>query len=163
MGVDITLRRVQAYRTGSDEIIITVSQHYPPPDVQEFLVAPVRSTRRRRTPDLPEVEWSESDLRRLATEVSNATIHATLDLCAAQPGEWIPTAAIQAVTGREATRHRGDYGGFAITLRTRFERSNPPFRNQWAYGGTHEQYYVVTPEIAQLWIAARANSETTGP
>jgi hypothetical protein len=30
---------------------------------------------------------------------------------------------------REPNQHRGDYGGFAVTLRTRFQRSNPPVRD----------------------------------
>lgn len=160
MGLDITLTRMQAYRT-EHEVVITVSQHYPPPDVEEFLVAPVRASRRTRPAvDLPEVPWTEADLGRLATEVSNVTIHATLDLCASRPGEWVPSDAIQAATGREAAQHRGDYGGFGITLRRRFNRSNPPFQVEWAVEGENQQYYMVTDEIAQLWLTVR-RSDTT--
>jgi alkylated DNA nucleotide flippase Atl1 len=40
MGIDITLQRVQAYRVFDTRTIITVSQLYPVPDVEEFTVAP---------------------------------------------------------------------------------------------------------------------------
>ena len=41
-GLDITLQRVQAYRLGSGEIIVTVSQLFPVRDVAEFMVSPLR-------------------------------------------------------------------------------------------------------------------------
>jgi alkylated DNA nucleotide flippase Atl1 len=40
MGIDITLQRVQAYRVFDTKTIITVSQLFPLPDVEEFTVAP---------------------------------------------------------------------------------------------------------------------------
>ena len=54
MGLDITLQRVQAYRTAADDVIVTVSQLFPVPDVEEFTISPQRAeaaasqTRRRR-------------------------------------------------------------------------------------------------------------------
>lgn len=45
MGLDITLQQVQAYRVG-DQIVVTVSQTYPVPDVEEFTVAPQRAEAR---------------------------------------------------------------------------------------------------------------------
>jgi hypothetical protein len=154
MGVDITLTRMQAYRTAG-EIVITVSQHYPPPDVEEFLVAPTRASRRVRAPDRPEEAWTPDDFFRLITEVDNVTIRATLDLCAEHPGEWLPSEVVREATSREPAKHRGDYGGFGVTLRTRFKRSNPPFQIKWAAGGTSQQYYMVDAAIAQMWQAAK--------
>lgn len=53
MGLDITLQRVQAYRTGEEQIIVTVSQLFPVPDVEEFTISPQRAeaeqARARRT------------------------------------------------------------------------------------------------------------------
>lgn len=153
MGIDITLVRVQAYRIDNGTIV-TVSQHYPPPDVEDFLVAPTRAAQRARTsPELSVVEWSAEDYARLAAEVPNVTILATLDLCSQRPGEWIPSEEVQSQTGRAQNQHRGDYGGFGVTLRTRFKRSNQPFSMQWAAGGTNQQYYMLTPEQADLWRA----------
>jgi hypothetical protein len=43
MGLDLTLRRVQAYRVFGDRIVVTVSQLYPVADVEEFTVAPQRA------------------------------------------------------------------------------------------------------------------------
>jgi hypothetical protein len=156
MGLDISLIRVQAYELPTPaRIVITVSQHYPPPDVKEFLVAPTRASRRAQAaPELPEEQWTIGDLTRLATQVRNVTIHMTLDLCSERPGEWIPSDAIQSATGREPAKNRGDYGGFGGTLRRRFSRSNPPFETKWAAGGTSQQYYKVTQEIAEMWRTA---------
>lgn len=43
MGLDITMQRVQAYRIGSDGVIVTVSQLFPVPDVEEFTISPQRA------------------------------------------------------------------------------------------------------------------------
>src|SRR5699024_8739259 len=43
MGLDITLQRVQAYRVPQEQIIVTVSQLFPIPDVEEFTVSPQRA------------------------------------------------------------------------------------------------------------------------
>lgn len=152
MGLDIALTRVQAYRTPG-EVIVTVSRHYPPPDVEEFLVAPTRAARRARPVDaMLGADWTEDDLRRLRDEVSNVTVRATLDLCSAQPNEWVPSDAVQAATGRPSAKHRGDYGGFGVTLRARFKRSNAPFEMKWAALGTSQQYYKLSPQLADWWV-----------
>ena len=46
MGLDLSLVRVQAYRTRR-EVVLTASQIYPTPDVEDFTVAPVRASARR--------------------------------------------------------------------------------------------------------------------
>jgi hypothetical protein len=161
MGLEITLVRIQAYRTAG-EIVVTVSQHYPPPDVEEFLVAPTRTSRRRRLPDLPELIWTPDDFVRLTTEVGSATIRATLDLCAERPGEWIPAEAVREATGREPAQHRGDYGGFTITVHRRFNRSNWPFQAKWEAGGPNQMYYMVDPEMAAMWRAASEHVKPEG-
>lgn len=43
MGLDITLQRVQAYRVFDNRIVVTVSQFFPIPDVEEFTVSPQRA------------------------------------------------------------------------------------------------------------------------
>jgi len=43
MGLDITLQRVQAYRVFEDKTLITVSQLFPVPDVEEFTMSPQRA------------------------------------------------------------------------------------------------------------------------
>lgn len=148
MGIDITLTRVQAYRT-QHETVITVSQHYPPPDAEEFLVAPTRASRRARASDLPEVAWSTEDFARLA-EIDQLTIRTTMDLCAERPGEWIPSEAVRDATGREVARHRGDYGGFTGTVHRRFNRSNWPFQAKWEAGGPNQMYYMLDAQSAGM-------------
>jgi hypothetical protein len=43
MGLDISMQRVQAYRVFGDRVIVTVSQLFPVPDVEEFTVSPLRA------------------------------------------------------------------------------------------------------------------------
>jgi len=43
MGLNITMQRVQAYRVFDDRTIITVSQLFPVPDVEDFTVSPQRA------------------------------------------------------------------------------------------------------------------------
>jgi hypothetical protein len=130
MGLDITLTRIQAYRTPGG-VVVTVSQHYPPPDV----------------------EWTDDDLRQLRDVVANTTVHTTMDLCAAEPEVWVPSEAVQTLTGREPAKHRGDYGGFAITLRSRFGRSNAPYQMKYGAGGGNQQYYRLSVDMAARWKA----------
>jgi alkylated DNA nucleotide flippase Atl1 len=43
MGLDISMQRVQAYRVFGDRVVVTVSQLFPVPDVEEFTVSPQRA------------------------------------------------------------------------------------------------------------------------
>lgn len=157
MGLDITLVRVQAYNAGT-EIVVTVSQHYPPPDVEDFTVAPARASRKTKTStnDLPTVEWTSEDYLRCAEIITNVTAVAALDLCAAAPGEWVPFEEVIARTDRSPAQARGDTGGFTLTVRKQFKRNNWPFEAKWAAGGKQQIYYRLTPDQATMWLAAKA-------
>ncbi|MGH3906220.1 MAG: DUF5655 domain-containing protein [Pseudonocardiaceae bacterium] len=49
LGLDVRLLAFHAYRTAND-VLLTVSQHYPPPDVGEFVLTPeVNEARQQRT------------------------------------------------------------------------------------------------------------------
>jgi hypothetical protein len=49
LGLDVQLLAFQAYRTAS-EVLLTVSQHYPPPEIEEFVLSPeVNEARQLRT------------------------------------------------------------------------------------------------------------------
>jgi hypothetical protein len=113
IGLDITLIRIQAYRV-AEGIIVTVSQHYPPPDVEDFVIAPVRAARRAQASQAAVVPWTDEDLGRLSSEVNNVTVLAAMDLCSARPTQWVGSEEIRAMTGREPARHRGDFGGFGV-------------------------------------------------
>ena len=154
-GVDITLKRFQAYRTPSNEMVVTVSQYYPVPDIATFEVAPyLRSHAQRTTAELPEREWSEDDLRLLGS-LPFAVPHAILDLCSTRPDEWI--GAIEAYERAGVERKAGMAGiaGFGWSMRTRFRRSNPPWNSKWAAGGVNQMYYSVGARTAGLWAFAR--------
>jgi hypothetical protein len=155
MGLDITLVRIQAYQT-TNGVVVTVSQHYPPPDVEELTVAPTRASRKpKATETLPEVEWTAEDYARAAEILTNKTALAALDLCSKRPDEWVPFEDVVAASGREYASAKGDTGGFGITVRRRFSRTNWPFETMWAAGGKQQSYYRMTAAQATMWRAVR--------
>lgn len=155
MGLDITLTRVQAYQTGSG-VVVTVSQHYPPPDVEEFTVAPTRAARKTKADGIPpEVEWTAADYMKAAEELVNVTALAALDACSERPDAWVPFEDITARSGRDPAKARGDTGGLTLTIRARFGRSNWPYEAKWAAGGKQQIYYRMTAHQADMWRAAR--------
>jgi hypothetical protein len=48
LGLDVRLLAFQAYRTASSEILMTISQHYPPPEVEEFVLSPEAQEARQK-------------------------------------------------------------------------------------------------------------------
>ncbi len=162
MGLDITLVRIQAYRA-STGVTVTVSQHYPPPDVEDFTVAPTRAARKpKATAAFPEIEWSADDYAKAAQILANPTALAALDLCSQRPDEWVPFEEVIAASGRGPAQARGDTGGLTFQLRKHFGRSNWPYEARWAAGGQQQVYYRMTEAQGTMWQAAKAPA-TDGP
>lgn len=87
LGLDVQLRKFQAYRT-AQETLVTVSQLYPPPDIEEFVLSPEVSEQR--------LERTERQRRqREATTVSRL-----VEAGALEPGDRLqfraPSAELQA-------------------------------------------------------------------
>lgn len=157
--LDITLVQVRAYRWG-EEHAVTVSRLWPVPDVEDYVVAPAKKERATAALAIPAKEWSADDLAALAASGVSPTILTTMDLCAASPATWIGGDQVIAVTGRDPNAHRGDYGGFAIVLRRRFDRSNPPFEMEYGAGEIYQQYYRLEPALAECWRGLRGLDAT---
>jgi hypothetical protein len=156
MGLDITLVRIQAYRT-STGITVTVSQHYPPPDVEDFTVAPSRAARKHKTTTaFPEIEWSADDYVKAAEVLVNATGLAALDLCSQRPEEWVPFEDVVAASGRDPAQARGDTGGLTLQIRKHFGRNNWPWEAKPGAGGEKQIYYRMTAAQAAMWQSARS-------
>jgi hypothetical protein len=154
-GIDLTLMRYQAYRTGPEQIILTVSQLYPVREVADFEVAPHTSVKSAAaTIDAPEIPWSEEDLVVLA-DVANATTLAIVDLCALSPDTWIAASDAYQRAGVATATGTGQLGGFGLTVRSKFRRINPPYERQWSAGGTNQAYYRIGPELAAAWRQIR--------
>jgi hypothetical protein len=151
------LMRYQAYRTGQSEIVVTVSQLYPVSEVAAFEVAPHSRTALIRREEAPVVPWTEDDLGELA-EAANVTTLAILDLCAASPSEWIPASEVYERAGVTVASGTGQLGGFGLTVRARFGRSNPPYDREWGAGGGTQAYYTMDPELAAAWLSVRGQS-----
>ena len=156
-GVDITLKRYQAYRTPSNETVITVSQYYPVADVAAFEVGPrLRSARKKGADDLPELPWSLEDFE-LLNSLPFEVPHAVLDLCSQHPDKWIGSSEAYDRAGVEKKSGMGKLAGFGYSVRNRFNRSNPPWSVQWAFGGVNQQYYSVDQVTADLWREIRGD------
>jgi hypothetical protein len=154
MGLDVTLMKHQAYRT-ANETLITVSQLYPVPDVEEFTIAPSRAGAKEQedAEELPVVEWGAEDYARLRSLARNPTVLAALELCSSHPGEPIPLRAIEAQAGRTRFEARGDLAGLTMFVKSRFARKNWPFAIEWAAGGEQQSYYLMSEEQARMWLA----------
>jgi hypothetical protein len=160
-GIDLTLMRYQAYRTGPDHIILTVSQLYPVREVADFEVAPHTSTKSAAAADIPEIAWTQDKLASLA-EVANATTLAIVDLCALSPDSWIAASEAYERAGVTTASGTGQLGGFGITVRSRFGRINPPYDRQWAAGGTNQAYYRMGADLAAAWLQIRGSDISAG-
>jgi hypothetical protein len=78
-----------------------------------------------------------------------------MDLCALSPGTWVGSSEAFQRAGVEPGSGRGQLGGFALTVRSRFKRSNAPYETQWAVGRFHQSYYRLSPELASAWKELR--------
>ncbi len=153
-GVDLTLMRYQGYRTSGEHIVLTVSQLYPVREVADFEVAPHTSRKAQPIVSLPEIPWSEEDLLELAS-VANATPLAIVDLCALSPDTWIGANDVYARAGVTTASGTGQLGGFGLTVKSRFKRSNPPFERAWSPDGTNQAAYRMGPELSAAWLQLR--------
>lgn len=153
MGVDMSLVQFQAYRVGQ-QVLLSVSTLYPVPDVEDFTVAPTRTTGRGTTPELPAEEWSQGDYDRLA-EIAKNTVLGVLDLCSASPGQWIGLRDVEARAGRTTPEARADLAGLTMMVKNRFGRSNWPFDAQWEAAGPGQIAYRMRREQAAMWNTAR--------
>lgn len=154
-GLDITLKRYQAYRTAGGESVFTVSQYYPVADVSEYQIAPhLRAGQRKAANDLPEVEWSVADLKKVLDQNLVVPI-AILDLCSKMPNQFVGSSEAYQLAKVEQKSGMGRLAGFGYSVRTKFGRSNPPWRYQWAAGGLSQQYYAIDQLTADRWLEVR--------
>ena len=151
MSLDITLMTFQAYRD-NERVIVTVSQLYPVPDVENFTVAPARSAKAasEEAEQLPVVAWTVADLERLR-DLTSTTVLAALDLGSESPGQWVPLRQIEERAGRTPPQARADLAVLTMTVKRRFDRSNWPFDAEFGVGGEQQSYYRLPPALAESW------------
>ncbi|MBM4414942.1 MAG: hypothetical protein FJ035_01450 [Chloroflexi bacterium] len=160
-GVDITLRRYQAYETAAGETILSVSQTYPPTDVASFVAAPRAAPATPKPDDLPQVPWTIEDFLTLV-KLGFPVPMAALSACSEAPDTWVPSGAIYARAGVTSQSGAGQLAGFGYSVRTRFKRANHPWETQWKAGGENANYYRVAAPTAQAWLEALEVSEGHG-
>lgn len=154
-GLDITLKQYRAYQTSSGETILTVSQFYPVADVAAFQAGPYSKAHVKTVDNLPVVSWSIDDFALLAA-LPFEVPQAVLDLCSKTPDLWIGSSDVYEAAGVTTRAGMGRLAGFGYSIRTRFERSNPPWKTDWSHGGLPQQYYSIDEATAALWLKARA-------
>lgn len=161
MGLDITLKKFVAYKT-EKEILITVSRLYPVQDVEEFTVAPYKNAVRAPVPDYPEKEWTFGDFVVLR-EFANPTTVAALDLCSAQPDQYVALRDVEEVAGRTRYEARGDLAALTVFVKRRLSRSNWPLEATWAAGGEQQVYYRINSRYAEYWKAIQTDYQEESP
>lgn len=139
---------------------MTVSQLYPVRDVEEFTVAPIRSSRgvTSAAAEFPDTPWTDEDIARLAITVTNPTVLAALDLLSATPGRWVSLPTIREHAGRSREEARGDLAGLTIMIKHRFGRRNWPFEIRWAVGGEQTAHYRLASGLAEAWLRFRSQA-----
>ncbi len=160
MGLDITLKKVVAYRT-EQQVVITVSRLYPLRTVEEFTVAPYNQTVRSPAPDFPHQDWTLEDFK-LLRDHANLTTLAALDLCSDRPGEFVPLREVEEKAGRSIYEARGDLAALTGFIKRRLSRSNWPIEAVWAAGGESQIYYRISSANALLWKAAKGGDAANG-
>jgi hypothetical protein len=155
-GLDITLKQYKAYKTSGGEIILTVSQFYPVADVSAFQAAPYSKAHKKPADQLPVVPWSIDDFAQLAA-LPFEVPQAIMDLCSRTPDHWIGSSDVYEKAGVVQKAGMGKLAGFGYSTRTRFERSNPPWKTNWGHGGLPQQYYSVDEAAAILWSKVRSD------
>lgn len=146
-GLDITLRQFQGYQT-STQLLITVSQLYPVPDVEEFTIGPRRrAAEGSAAPEYPEVPWRVDEVQRLRGLSQNLTVLTLLDLCQAQPESGISFTDLAVAAGRSVGQARGDLAGLTMMVKRHFDRQNWPVTVEFNENG--QAHYRMPPDLAQ--------------
>jgi len=159
-GVDITLKRYQAYSTGVGETILTVSQYYPIPEVSSFEVSPrLRRQNAKSAESLPGIPWTVEDFA-LLLSLNFEVPHAIMDLCSEKPDQWIGAHEVYSKAEVEQKSGMGKLAGFGYSVRKRFLRSNMPWQTDWARGGANQQYYCLDKTSSDQWKKVRGTLST---
>lgn len=154
MGLDISLVQFQAYRT-DNETLVTVSQLFPVPTVEEFMVVPRGNIQATTEQEYPTTPWTADDYAKLASVLTNAGIRAVLDECAQRPGAWVGLKELYDLTGRDRHGLRGDFGALTRLVKRQFGRSSWPLESRWI-AERNDICQRMDENQAAAWIAANA-------
>lgn len=154
MGLDITLVQVHAYRVDRDRIVVTASQAYPLPDVEEFTVRPRRHEVAEAAVAFPHIAWTTDDIRRFSEHVS-PTVRTIMDRCSTTPGLPMTLLTVVEATGRTQGQVQGDLAALTVLVKRKFGRRNWPLSWVQAPGGGSA--YVMDEEQAASWRAVSSD------
>lgn len=147
MGLDVTLQQAQAYQVSSGELVITVSQFFPIPDVEEFTVSPMRA-------EVRSLEQRKRRTREKSTVTKLVAARALEDetLLTLRPTTEVTSdvrAAIEAWVAEDPRRGRATW---------RNNRSQPL---KWHADGNYYRPTAIVSKI--LSSAAQVDRSTRGP
>ncbi|MFE9120917.1 hypothetical protein [Streptomyces sp. NPDC007172] len=113
---------------------------------------------------LPVVEWTVEDFRRLMIEPLSSVqvIIRVLDLLAKQPDTRVSYTSLAQHLDMEKRSLQGNLSAFTRAVRKHYQRRNWPMT--WAEAPTNEPdlksefYYTMNTTVAERWLRARSRS-----
>lgn len=157
-GVEITLRRLSLYRSGTadDGLLATVTQVWPIADAADLTVRPRGRADHRSTTRLPVVPWSAADLSALRTllvgQKQEATVTLLMDLAAESPDLGVTWQLLHDRSSRTEAELRSDLAHLTMMIKGQFGRRNWPF-GDGRQGG--ERRYFLDERTAGAWRSLR--------
>lgn len=160
-GVDVSLNKFVPYEFPDGARAVSFSRFFPIPTLEDFRItfdsggAQVSQSESTAAA----VAWDLAAMRKLASS-GNTTTLALLDLLAVADGENVSTADVMESAGLTTGQFRGQLAGLTMMLKNQkygFAQTAAPWEITWLPGGFAS--YSLAPELAELWKAARAESE----
>jgi hypothetical protein len=156
--VDITLIRFRPYRLTDGHVVVSFTQLFPVPSVEDFTIGR-RSAPAHLQESEPGAPWDLPAFVRLAEQANDAT-RAMLDLCSADESGGVSVADIAQQADISIGQVRGQLAGLTMRLRNvryGFVQTEWPVDVTWLPGGIAS--YSMCPEYVRLWRQARDSAE----
>ncbi|MCA1982201.1 hypothetical protein [Nocardioides nematodiphilus] len=163
-GVDVSLIKFVPYEFPDGSHAVSFSRFFPIPTLEEFRITFDSGGTQVAQPDsvMVSVAWDLPAMRNLVA-LGNPTTLALLDLLAAADGESVSAADVMESAGLTTGQFRGQLAGLTMMLKNQkygFAQIAAPWDITWLPGGFAS--YSLSPELAELWKAARVAGQSAG-
>lgn len=158
-GVDVSLIKFVPYEFPDGSRAVSFSRFFPIPTLEDFRITfdsgGAQVSQSDSGTGTAAVAWDLTAMKKLAS-MGNTTTLALLDLLAAADGEPVSAADVMESAGLTTGQFRGQLAGLTMMLKNQkygFAQTAAPWEITWLPGGFAS--YSLSPELAQLWTAAR--------
>ncbi|MGE0227997.1 MAG: hypothetical protein AB7I38_05455 [Dehalococcoidia bacterium] len=154
VGLDIVCVELKPYEVAGQRLI-DANRIIPVAEEEIY-----RLRRRERTAEvarLVSIPWTEEDIARLRSAVTNPSVRLLVDLLAADPTASISFTVLVERSGRSIGQVRGDLASLTALIKSQFGRSNWPIYVDWIHGQAN---YRIDEHVAAWWT--RAGDMPTG-